>query len=93
VAFAAGAVADERTSTSRREGGCQNWLFAGHDDAGRSHATLYTLIASAQRHGIDPHAYLRSVLAKIATTPVRQLDQFLPEKWKAEDEHSAPTTR
>lgn len=65
--------------------GRKNWLFAGHDDAGRSHATLYTLIASAQRHGIDPHAYLRSVLAKIATTPISQLDQFLPEKWKAED--------
>ncbi len=65
--------------------GRKNWLFAGHDDAGRSHATLYTLIASAQRHGIDPHAYLRSVLAKIATTPMSELDQFLPEKWKAED--------
>ena len=25
----------------------KNWLFAGHDDAGRSHALLYTLIASA----------------------------------------------
>lgn len=65
--------------------GRKNWLFAGHDDARRSYATLYTLIASAQRHGIDPHAYLRSVLAKIATTPMSQLDQFLPEKWKAED--------
>lgn len=64
--------------------GRKNWLFAGHDDAGRSHATLYTLIASAQRHGIDPHAYLRSILARIATTPMSELDQFLPKKWKAE---------
>jgi transposase len=68
--------------------GRKNWLFAGHDDAGRSHATLYTLIASAQRHGLDPHAYLRSVLAKIATTPMSELDQLLPEKWKAEDAES-----
>jgi transposase len=65
--------------------GRKNWLFAGHDDAGRSHATLYTLIASAQRHGIDPHAYLRSILAKIGQAKVSKLDQFLPEKWKAED--------
>jgi transposase len=64
--------------------GRKNWLFAGHDDAGRSHAKLYTLIASAQRHGLDPHAYLRSVLAKIGQTKGSELDQFLPEKWKAE---------
>lgn len=32
-----------------------------------------------------PRTYLRSVLAKIATTPMSELDQFLPEKWKAED--------
>jgi transposase len=68
--------------------GRKNWLFAGHDDAGRSHATLYTLTASSQRHGLDPHAYLRSVLAKIATTPVSELDQFLPEMWTAEDDHA-----
>jgi transposase len=45
--------------------GRKNWLFAGHDQAGASHARLYTLIASAQRHGIDPQKYLTSVLAKI----------------------------
>lgn len=65
--------------------GRKNWLFAGHDDAGRSHATLYTLIASAQRHGLDPQAYLRSVLAKIGQTSVGGLDPFLPDVWKAED--------
>jgi hypothetical protein len=55
--------------------GRKNWLFAGHDDAGRSHATLYTLIASAQRHGLDPHAYLRSVLAKVAAESPSSLDR------------------
>jgi transposase len=45
--------------------GRKNWLFAGHDQAGASHARLYTLIASAERHGIDPQKYLTSVLAKI----------------------------
>jgi hypothetical protein len=65
--------------------GRKNWLFAGGDEAGRSHATLWTLIASAQRHGVDPQAYLRSVLAKIGQTKLSELTQFLPEKWKAED--------
>ena len=65
--------------------GRKNWLFAGHDEAGASHAKLYTLIASAERHGIDPQRYLTSVLAKIGSTPVSQLGQFLPDVWKRED--------
>ena len=64
--------------------GRKNWLFAGHDNAGASHAMLYTLIASAERHGVDPQAYLTSVLAKISTTPPSELNQFLPDVWKAD---------
>jgi transposase len=65
--------------------GRKNWLFAGHDAAGRSHAILYTLIASAERHGIDPQKYLTSVLAKIGGTKLSGIGQFLPDVWKAED--------
>jgi transposase len=64
--------------------GRKNWLFAGHDEAAKSAAILTTLIASAQRHGLDPQAYLRGVLARIASTPVSQLVQFLPERWNRE---------
>ena len=62
--------------------GRKNWLFAGNDRAGATAALLYTLIASAERHGVDPQAYLTSVLAKIAATAVSELDQFLPDVWK-----------
>ena len=71
--------------------GRKNWLFAGHDDAGTSHAKLYTLIASAERHGVDPQAYLTSVLAKISITPLSELDQFLPDVWKADSLAQLPT--
>jgi hypothetical protein len=64
--------------------GRKNWLFAGTDAAGASHARLWTLIASAERHGLDPQAYLRSVLAKIGSTPLSRLDQFLPDVWRRE---------
>jgi transposase len=64
--------------------GRKNWLFAGNDHFGGVAAMLYSLIASAERHGVDPQAYLTSVLAKIATTPISQLDQFLPDRWKGE---------
>jgi transposase len=70
--------------------GRKNWLFAGNDPAGKSHANLYTLLASAQRHGLDPQKYMMSVLSKIGQTKVSELDQFLPDKWKAQDAADKP---
>lgn len=73
--------------------GRKNWLFAGNDKFAQHHAVLLTLIASAEAQGIDPQAYLRSVLAKIGQTPGSELDQFLPDVWKAEDAaEPMPTT-
>lgn len=65
--------------------GRKNWLFAGHDRAGQTVATLYSLIASAERHGVDPQRYLTSVLAKLPITPAGELDQFLPDVWKRDE--------
>jgi hypothetical protein len=65
--------------------GRKNWLFAGNDTAAASHARLWSMIASAERHGLDPQRYLTSVLAKIGQTPAAELDQFLPDVWKRED--------
>ena len=72
--------------------GRKNWLFAGNDQAAASHARLWSLIASAERHGLDPEAYLRSVLARIGSTPLSELNQFLPDRWKADDA-GEPVTR
>jgi transposase len=74
-----------RTSRKRVAIGRKNWLFAGHDAAGASHARLWTLIASAERHGVDPQRYVTSALAKIGQAKLSELDQFLPEVWRAED--------
>lgn len=57
--------------------GRKNWLFAGNDAAAANHARLWTLIASAERHGLDPQRYLTSVLAKLpllATTEEQPAD-------------------
>jgi hypothetical protein len=64
--------------------GRKNWLFAGNDRAGQTAATLYSLIASAERHGVAPQRYLTSVLAKIAITRAVELEQFLPDVWRRE---------
>ena len=63
--------------------GRRNWLFVQNDKFGKAYATLYSLIASAQRHGLDPQAYLRHVLAQIMTTPMSELGRFLPDVYKA----------
>ena len=65
--------------------GRKNWLFAGHDAAAENHARLWSLIATCDRHALDPQRYLTSLLAKIGTTPADELDQFLPDVWKVED--------
>jgi hypothetical protein len=72
--------------------GRKNWLFAGNDDAAANHARLYTLIASAQRHGLDPQAYLTSVLAKISPTPLSEVKQFLPDMWTADCQRESITS-
>jgi len=41
------------------------------------------MVASCKWHGVDPYAYLRDVLTRIAGMPVSQIDQFLPDRWKA----------
>ena len=45
--------------------GRKNWLFAGNDAATASHAWLWSLIATCERHQVAPQRYLTSVLAKI----------------------------
>lgn len=61
--------------------GRKNWLFAGNDRAGQTAAALYSLIASAERHAVDPQRYLTSVLASLPSTPAGELEHLLPDVW------------
>jgi len=63
--------------------GRKNWLFAGSDNGDRTAAILFSFIATAQRHHVEPFAYLRDVLARIAATPISQLSDLLPDQWKS----------
>lgn len=62
--------------------GRKNWLFAGHDEAGRTAALWYSLLASAERHGADPQHYLTSLLAQLPTVPATDLPRLLPDVWR-----------
>jgi hypothetical protein len=58
--------------------GRKNYLFAGADCGGERAAALYSLIGSAKLNGIDPEAYLRHVLSRIADHPINRIDELLP---------------
>ncbi len=46
--------------------GRHNYLFAGADSGGERAAAMCSLIGSARMNGIDPKAYLRHVIERIA---------------------------
>ncbi len=62
--------------------GRKNYLFAGSDSGGERAAAIYSLIGTAKLNGLDPEAYLREVLQRIADHPINRICELLP--WNLE---------
>ena len=60
--------------------GRKNYLFCGSDAGGNRAAAIYSLVGTAKLNGIDPKAYLRYVLERIADQAINRVDELLP--WK-----------
>jgi len=58
--------------------GRKNYLFAGSDAGGERAAAIYSLLGSAKLNGIDPEAYMTSVLRRIADHPINRIGELLP---------------
>jgi transposase len=58
--------------------GRKNHLFAGADTGGERAAGIYSLIGTAKLNDIDPEAYLRHVLERIAEHPINRIEALLP---------------
>ena len=67
-----------RTRAARRRPGRKNYLFVGSDAGGERAAAIYSLVETAKLNGLDPEAYLREVLERIADHPINRIDELLP---------------
>lgn len=61
--------------------GRANWTFFGSDQGGKTAAVLRSAVASCQRAGIDPFAWLKDVLSRIPTHPITRIAELLPHNW------------
>jgi hypothetical protein len=77
-----GQVEIDNNAAERSLRGCalgrKNWLFAGSDAGGDRAAAIYSLLESAKLNGLDPEAYLRHVLERIADHPINRIEDLLP---------------
>ncbi|MBV8819575.1 MAG: IS66 family transposase [Acidobacteriaceae bacterium] len=59
-----------------------NWTFFGSDRGGKTAAVLLSFIATCKRNAVEPLAWFRDVLSRIATHPVNRIAELLPHNWK-----------
>jgi hypothetical protein len=62
--------------------GRKNHLFAGSDGGARTWAIIASVIQSAKLNDLEPFAYLRDILERMAQGhPINRIDQLLPWKY------------
>jgi transposase len=61
--------------------GRRAWLFCGSDDHAKSTAALFSLVASARLHGLDPEEYLRCVIRLVPLWPADRMLELTPLFW------------
>jgi transposase len=63
--------------------GRKAWLFCGSDDHAASAGHLFSMIASARLHGLDPETYLRDMFRVLAHWPKDRYLELAPKYWAA----------
>jgi hypothetical protein len=63
--------------------GRKAWLFVGSDDHGTSAGHLFSLIASARLHRLDPEEYVRDLFRVLGQWPRDRYLELAPKYWAA----------
>jgi transposase len=61
--------------------GRKAWLFCGSDDHAKSTAALYSIVASARLHRLDPEDYLRCLIRLVPLWPADRMLELTPLFW------------
>ena len=62
----------------------KNSLFAGSDGGGRAWATIATMLQTAKMNRVDPYAWLKETLERLAQGwPINQIDALMPWNFRA----------
>jgi transposase len=61
--------------------GRANWTFFGSDRGGKTPAVLRSFVTSCELVKVDPFAWFRDVLSRIADHSITKLDELLPHRW------------
>jgi len=69
--------------------GRKNWLFAGSMTGAHRAAVIYSLVQSCRLVGVDPYAYIRDVLLRVATHPQSRIAELTPKAWAAQKQAEA----
>jgi transposase len=60
----------------------KNFLFVGSDSGGDRAAAMFTVLETCKLNDLNPEAYLRDVLTRIADHPINRINELLPWRWK-----------
>jgi hypothetical protein len=65
--------------------GRKNWLHLGSQESGPVVAVILSVIASAQRAGLNEREYLGDALGRLADAEFRitRINDLLPQNWRA----------
>jgi transposase len=71
--------------------GRKAWLFVGSDDHAVSAGNLFSLIASARLHRLDPEEYLRDLFRVLGQWPKDRYLELAPKYWATTRARLVPT--
>lgn len=62
--------------------GRKNFMFAGSHESAQRIAIIYSIIATAKLHGVDPFIYIKELLTNLPAATSNEIEKYLLPEWK-----------